>query len=208
MLKSFSFGRDKSANSKSDEDRVQAERFATQREMLRIAVKDTLRAQGMQASWVGGELIAAGTTETGPEIRLVLQEWKAELLPYLPALQTQILAALNTQDASLHAEGQGVSWQFAHNCGCPHHQLPNASFWQTTSGVDALQAARQTDGSNPAGKPQDTPVSVKKKFDLPVSDMDRMNATDWDAIPSTYAATQPGFLATQPAGIDPAKPRS
>jgi hypothetical protein len=205
MLKSFSFGRDKSANSKSDEDRLLAERFAIQRELLRIAVKDTLRAQGMQATWVGCELIAAGTDESGPKISLVVQEWQEDLMRYLPALQTQILVALNTLDTSLHAQAQGVSWQFAVNCGCPHHQLPNTSFWQATSGVQALQAARQADGTNPAGQSPDSPVSVKKKFDLPTSDMDRLHATDWDAIPSTYAATQPGFLATQPAGIDPAK---
>ena len=60
MLKSFSFGRDKSPGAKSDDERALAARFSVQRECLRLAVKETLKAQGIPATWVGSELVAAG----------------------------------------------------------------------------------------------------------------------------------------------------
>ena len=206
MLKSFSFSRDKTVASKLEDDRATAARYATQRELLRIVVKETLRNQGMQATWVGCELLAAGSDKSGPEFRLVVQEWQEGLLPYLPALQTRILAALNDMDPSIKASAQGVSWQFAADCGCPHDHLPDAAAWGGSSGVQALQFARQTPPVGSTGVSSQSLAPAKPKFDLPISDRDRLHATDWDAIPSTYAATQPGFLSTQPAGIDAAKP--
>ncbi len=208
MLKNFSFGRDKTANSRLEEDRVAAARYTAQRELLRIVVKETLRNQGLQATWVGSELLSAGTQERGPEFRLVVQVWQDDLLRYLPAFQTLILAALNRVDPSLKASAQGVSWQFAADCGCPHDQLPHAPSWGKSLGVQALDAARQVAEVADLEVQSKPNAAAKQKFDLPASDMDRLHATDWDAIPSTYAATQPGFLTTQPAGIDPGKQNS
>jgi hypothetical protein len=205
MLKSFSFGRDKSPGAKSDDERAASARFNTQRECLRMVVKETLRTQGLPATWVGSELVAAGTDASGPQFRLVVQEWQEGLLRYLPALQAVILTALNTMDPSLKANAQGVSWQFAADCGCPHDQLPPAANWGGTSGMQALQLARQEDDAASADTVSKPVAPTKPKFDLPLSDRDRLHTSDWDAIPSTYAATQPGFLATQPAGIDAGK---
>ena len=108
MLKNFSFSRDKTANAKLQEDRATSTQHATQRELLRTVVKETLRKHGLPATWVGGELRAVSTDERGPEFSLVVQVWQESLLRYLPALQTLILAALNDMDPSLKANPQGV----------------------------------------------------------------------------------------------------
>ncbi len=205
MLKSFSFGRDKSPGAKSDDERALAARFNLQRECLRMAVKETLKAQGIPATWVGSELVAAGNNENGPQFKLIVQEWQEGLLRYLPVLQSMILAALNGMDPSLKADAQGASWQFAADCGCPHNQLPPAANWEGSSDVHALDMARKDGNAAGSGDVSKPVAPTKPKFDLPISDRDRLHASDWDAIPSTYAATQQGFLATQPAGIDTGK---
>ena len=201
MIKNFSFGRDKAAGVKSDEQQAYSARFAAQRELLRIAVKDTLRDQGIPASWIGSDLVIPGTVESGPQIRLVVQEWHSELLRFLPALQKTILAHLNALDTALKAAEQGVSWQFAADCGCPDVHMPTGFDWSATSSLQALQKARQKVSAEYEEHNASPALSAKQKFDLPVSDMDRHSGADWDAIPSTFAATQPGFLATQPASF-------
>ena len=205
MLKSFSFGRDKPASAKAENTRGDLVRFNTQREQLRVAIKETLRASGIPAAWVGGELLSAGNDQETMSVLLIVQEWHEELLRYLPALQSSILATLKQLDSALQIQENAVSWQFAADCGFPNKTLPRHVDWGQLSGVQALHNARQEALGESTQAPRSASAPTKPKFDLPVSDLDRLHATDRDPIPSTFAATETGFLATLPAPIGPGK---
>lgn len=205
MLKGFSFGRDKSPGGKNEETRSELIRFNVQREQLRVAVKETLRTHGIPGAWVGGELISATNDQEDMAFVLILQEWHEEILRYLPALQSHILMTLRSQDPSLTILEKNVSWQFSADSGVPHKTLPHNVEWGQLTGVEALHNARQGSMAEKAPPAGQTPPA-KPKFDLPPSDLDRLQAADGDPIPSTFAATETGFLATQPAAIGSHKP--
>lgn len=184
MLKKFGFGRDPSpppqtaANATTE---AAATQLARHREMVRVAVKGTLGEWGLGATWVGSAV--SPTADGALAIHLIMQEWRIELLPYLPALQRRIVESIvriaPDEDHSRHV----VSWQFAPDCGCPVADLPHPASWSAKAAVQGMNVAVQ--------------ISSRPKFDLPASDLDHLQDKR-DDIPSTFAATEPGLLSPMP----------
>jgi hypothetical protein len=177
MLKKLGFGREPILAKSPAKPADGPARLARQREMVRVAVKGTLAEWGLGATWVGS------AANPGPDgalaIHLIVQEWRSELLPCLPALQRRILESIVRiapgEDHSRHV----VSWQFAPDCGCPVTDLPHPASWGAKAAARTAPAAVQ-----PASPP---------KFDLPASDRDQLRDVR-DDIPSTFAATEPDHL--------------
>lgn len=193
MLKKFGFGRD--ARPAKDDDTPAADLAAPQRllakhrEMVRIAVKGTLKQYGLGATWIGCDVnfalppMAGRTPSDALAIRLIVQEWREDLLRYLPALERKIRAALDRDAPGIDHSRHSFSWQFAPDCGCPVDELPDAGNWSKKVAAEPGSSSRTAD---------------KREFDLPPSDRDVLR-DDHDDIPSTFAATQAGFLQTTPA---------
>ena len=209
MLNKFGFGRDRSppaVASTAPDPAIDAQRrLARHREMVRLAVKGTLNEHGLGASWVGSEVTfsvtpgfvspsPAGQTNVASSgealtIRLIVQEWREELLRYLPALQQKIVASLGRMQPAIDHSQHSISWQFAADCGCTVNDLPPAASWA------AKAAVRSGPGSRIPVAP---PSSITAKFDLPPSELDHAWRDHDDPIPSSFAASQPGFLNSQP----------
>lgn len=191
MLNKLGFGRAKSAAAPTQEPQP----LARHREMVRIAVKGTLNEHGLGATWVGSAVQLATPPEQGNAnadalaIRLIVQEWREDLLRYLPALQKKIIASLGRVEPNINHSRHTVTWEFAPDCGCPIDDLPPATRW----------SAKVAAGAATPGE-----VATKRQFDLPPSELDHV-ADERDDIPSTFAATQPGFLNSVPP--DFSKPR-
>jgi hypothetical protein len=215
MLKKLGFGRDKApalaqtAPSLPD-PAIEAQKIlARHREMVRLTVKGTLNEYGLGATWVGSEVSftvppsAAAPSETDQTantaamdvltIRLIVQEWREELLRYLPALQQKIVASLGRVQPAINHSRHSVSWQFAPDCGCTVNDLPPAASWAAKAAVRAGPGSRR-----PAPAQSNAPGAITAKFDLPPSDLDHAWRDHDDPIPSSFAASQPGFLNSQP----------
>ncbi len=195
MLKKFGFGRDarpvKQADAPASHPGEPQHLLAKHREMVRIAVKGTLKQYGLGATWIGCDVnfalppLAGRTPSDALAIRLIVQEWREDLLRYLPALQRKILAALDRDEPGIDHSRHSFYWQFAPDCGCKVDELPSASSWGTE--------AEARPGSSPR-------APAKRAFDLPPSERD-LPRDDHDDIPSTFAATEAGFLQTTPGAL-------
>ncbi len=188
MLKKMGFGRAAAApktNTPAVGTADNAQQFlANRRELVRVAVKGTLREHGLGATWVGCE-VGFATLPGQPDvlaIRLIVQEWREALLRYLPALQTAIVQAMGRMEVGVDHALYRVSWEFAPDCGCPVTQLPIPASWTAKPSAQAVPGV---------AKP------VVAKFDLPPSELDHIQEGR-DDIPSTFAATHPGFLDSAP----------
>lgn len=165
------------------------------REMVRVAVKGTLKEHGLGATWVGSQVRFAADETQGNAmadalaIILIVQEWHEEMLRYMPALQKKIIESLARVEPSMNHSRHTVTWQFAPDCGCPVDELPPPASWS------AKAAVRAGPGTRPA---------PRRQFDLPPSELDH-GRDGRDDIPSTFAATQPGFVDSSPP--DFSKPR-
>jgi hypothetical protein len=104
----------------------------TRRELLRMAVRDTLRKHGIPVEWVSAETSSRATRERerGMHLCLVLREWQPRLLEFTVALQKAIRSKLIRLDPLSPAWLAGISWKFE-----PHDEdlcppLPPAHGWQ------------------------------------------------------------------------------
>lgn len=191
MLNKLGFGRAKPATPPTQEQQG----LSRHREMVRIAVKGTLNEHGLGATWVGSAVEFAAPPEQGGgitdalAIRLIVQEWREDQLRYLPALQKKIIASLGRVEPNINHSRHTVTWEFAPDCGCPVDDLPPAAHWSAKAAAGA-------------GTPSE--VAAKRQFDLPPSELDHVH-DERDDIPSTFAATRPGFLNSVPP--DFSKPR-
>lgn len=117
---------------------------ATFQDLVRIALRNTLRVNGIPADWVSCEVLPSQQPAAKPpvhHISLVIHKWHEALPQYLPLLQLQLAQNMQrfdpTSDHSVHM----MTWRFAPDCVSPHTSMPPPTFW-----------------SRPTAKP---------KFDLP-----------------------------------------
>jgi hypothetical protein len=130
------------------------QRDETRRELLAIAVRDTLRKNGIPASWFATEMVSAMTSgrERGVQLRLVLREWQPQVLAYGVALQRAIEGKLRRMDPLSPAWLAGITWKFepADDRLCP--PLPHVGFWQQPANAPAVEASNDArkGGEQPA----------------------------------------------------------
>jgi hypothetical protein len=107
-------------------------RDATRKELLRMAVQDTLRKHGIPSGWLGMEISASVTarSERGLHLRLVIKHWQPKFLEYTVALQRSTKARLMRLDPLAAAWMTGISWkvEIADESPCP--ELPSPAYWE------------------------------------------------------------------------------
>ena len=105
------------------------------RELIRVALRDTLRKNGIPTDWIGTQI--ASRTQAGQgtahQIQLIILKWHEGLLRFAPLLQQQILQNLQQFDPQSDYSGHTVVWTFAPNCGCPYTTLPAPTYWSATA---------------------------------------------------------------------------
>ena len=106
-----------------------------QRELIRVVLKDTLRVHGIPSGWLACEVIIITRPNSEKEfhIQLVVMKWREQLLRYAPALQQQLVLALQRLDLSVGHSSYLVSWRFSPDCGCPFTAMPDPKFWFETA---------------------------------------------------------------------------
>ena len=173
-----------------------------QRELIRVVLKDTLRQHGIPSSWVGCEVTVlprravsgahrgAGHAAVNPAVEarealfvhLIIMIWSDALVHFAPALQQQLLQALDRFEPAVDHSHYVVAWRFSPQCRCPYQRLPDPMFWTQEAFPEPQGAAPL----QPAAAMVRVGVVAKPKFDLPPSRLDN--------IPSGFAPTEPGPL--------------
>lgn len=89
-------------------------RDETRRELLAMAVRETLRKNGIPAHWFATEMVSTLTAarQRGMQLRLVLREWQPQMLAYTVALQRAIEGKLLRMDPLSPAWLAGITWKF------------------------------------------------------------------------------------------------
>lgn len=193
MLNKLGFGRaapaaKEEAAAPSSPAQQERQLLSKHREMVRVAVKGTLKEHGLGATWVGSQVRFAAEETLGNAmadalaIVLIVQEWHEEMLRYMPALQKKIIESQGRVEPGINHTRHTVTWEFAPDCGCTVLDLPAPASWSAKAAVRAGPGSR---------------APARREFDLPPSPLDHIG-DERDDIPSTFAATQPGFLNSTP----------
>lgn len=165
---------------------------AAQREMVRLALHSVLRNKGIPGNWLTCEIIPVQIPGQGEAVlvQLVVLKWHEALMRYAPALQVGMIDGLKHFDANASATKYHFSWTFAPDCGYPHSQFPEPSFWSTSVAPAPIGSSLPIGGAvSAAAVVAAASTPSKPKFDLPPTAADLRNSNDED--------DDHGFAATQ-----------
>jgi hypothetical protein len=126
------------------DQRNQVRLDASRRELLSMAVNDTLKKNSIPKTWITAEASPTLTArkERGLHLRLVVREWQPTLLEYGFALQKLIKAHMTRLDPLSPQWITGISWKFelVDETNCP--TMPAPTYWQAVAAHSAAQAQR------------------------------------------------------------------
>ena len=177
-----------------------------QRELVRVVLNDTLRHHGIPSSWIGCEVTVMSRPAPGGAgnvagpgdrqapvarqrlfVHLIVMKWNEALVHFAPALQQQLMLALDRFEPVVDHSNYIVSWRFSPQSGCPYTRMPDPMFWSQDAIAPMAQPVPTM--SRPALVPEAVAAVAqppKPKFDLPLSSLDN--------VPSGFAPTEPGPL--------------
>lgn len=109
------------------------------RELIRVVLKDSLRAHGIPTNWLACEVIIITRPQDRDElhIQLVILKWHEKLLRYADAFQREFLHDLDRFDPTVDHSGYIVSWRFSPDCDCPFKELPDPRTWLQSTQAQA-----------------------------------------------------------------------
>lgn len=130
-----------------------------QRELVRVAFKDTLRATGVPAAWLDCDVryIQSKHGER-VQIQLIVRKWSGLLLAHSLAFQRELAQCLDRYEAHVdHSQHEWI-WKFADDCETPFPQMPAPEAW--TQKLQAAQAKPVATAKPIPSKPARASVSA------------------------------------------------
>lgn len=146
-----------------------------QRELAKVAFKDTLRHTGVPAQWLECEVRCIPLPNGGEHlhIQLVIKKWSGHLLRYALAFQHQFLQCLDRYDPNVDHSTYEWSWKFAADCECPFPEMPPPEEWTAKLEASKAKSAPRTPvkavAAIPAkpSKPASKPAASEAASDKP-----------------------------------------
>src|SRR4051794_7050102 len=79
-----------------DQDDEAAEREATRRELVQVCLRSTMRQHAVPSDWIECRILPVVTSKrkTGLHMQLVVKQGQGNLLRYIPAFQSSLMAEI------------------------------------------------------------------------------------------------------------------
>ncbi len=102
-----------------------------QRELIRVAFKDTLRATGVPAQWLDCEVHFIPSARHGEhiQVQLVMKTWSGLLLRHSLAFQHALAQCLDRYEPHVDHSRHEWIWKFAAGCDTPFPDMPAHEDW-------------------------------------------------------------------------------
>ncbi len=129
---------------------------ALHRELLRVALRDTLVRHGIPIQWITAETLPmpVNATEMGLHLRLLIRHHDPRLLAHALALQTSLIKRVELLDPNSALWLMGISWQFALLTQPALLDMPDPAEWANplpaASSCQSAPVAVRTGGQRPA----------------------------------------------------------
>lgn len=116
---------------------------SSRRELLRLALRDTLNRAGIPGSWIGADLLAATSRgrEPGIHVRLLVKHWDPRVMLHGVAFENAYKKRVLTLDPLSQRWLLGISWQFSldNESACP--PMPHPGIWTSAFSEDDTDVA-------------------------------------------------------------------
>lgn len=126
-----------------------------QRELVRIAFKDTLRATGVPGQWLDCEvhIISSALLGERVQVQLVVKKWSGLLLRHSLAFQHALAQCLDRYEPHVDHSQHEWTWKFAADCETPFPDMPAPEDWAEKLRVAQSRAAVVISKTAPAKAP-------------------------------------------------------
>jgi hypothetical protein len=124
-----------------------------QRELIRVAFIDTLRATGVPAQWLDCDVIYIQSPRHGEQVQvqLIIKKWSGLLLRHSLAFQRELANCLDRYEPHVDHSKHEWTWKFADDCDTPYPGMPAPEEWGMklqASQAKATAAAKQPAPAN------------------------------------------------------------
>ena len=118
-------------------------RTAIHRELVSVALRDTLMRHGIPAGWIAVDMHSALNAKGEPlcHVRLVLKHWDSRLVEHAVAFQNSFSSRISLLDAKQSSWLRSISWQFAVPEDDVAPLMPPAATWRPAVAQVAPAAA-------------------------------------------------------------------
>src|SRR4051794_8778218 len=99
------------------------------RELLRLALRQSLSRNGIPVHWIGAEAIELPGRGNPLHVRLLVQHWDERLPVLFLAFQEDFEQRLLAVEPLARTWLRGFSWQFQLVDATPHPPLPDPEWW-------------------------------------------------------------------------------
>jgi hypothetical protein len=178
---------------------------AVRKELVRVAVKDTLAHAGVPLDWIRVDPLTTQSPgrEAGLSVRLVVLHWDSRLMVHAVALQNQLTRRLQALDPVADKWLMGINWQFQlmDESHCP--PLPHPGSWtsQQDSGAAALDQAPDGGSADVISGP--TRIGTQSRSRAELEKLLAQGDAAFRGKDDAFDKTQPmGFDKTQPMKMD------
>ena len=123
---------------------VRSSAVASQKEVLRLALGETLLHNGIPASWISMDTLRSvhATSTPGMHARIKVHRWDERLVACMVALEHDFLRRLSVLDSRRAEWLRDVSWQFALRDASACPPLPHPGSWTAHPRPERAEAAR------------------------------------------------------------------
>ena len=173
---------------------------SVRKELVRVAVRDTLHHNGIPADWVRVEplTMAAPSRDPGVHVRLVVLHWDPRLMLHAVSLQENLTRRITVLDPLCERWLMGVSWQFELKHSPGFGPLPHPGSWTSPAPDYEALANPPKAAAEPVDQGADVisgPTRIGKSSSDAKRDLERMlGQRDGDFQKSDLG----GFQKTQP----------
>ncbi len=115
-----------------------------QRELIRVAFQDTVRATGLPPQLLDCAVryIKTGKLEERVQVQLVMQQWNEHLLRYSMAFQSELMKCLDRYEPGVDHTQHEWLWRYAAGVVTPFPELPLPGQWAQMEASRAKPVAR------------------------------------------------------------------
>ena len=176
-----------------DRDDSAVEREASRRELVKLVLRETMRRHAVPSDWIECRLLPVVTSNrrTGLHVQLVVKQGQGNLLRYIPAFQSSMMAEIEKFDARAWDWLLSISWQFAGITATTGGDLPGDGEWQ--------MGQSRSGALGPAGGAPSAPATPAVDDDV-AEDLKALFAIRDAALQPMPAPEEPDFEATRPSG--------
>src|SRR4051812_48439335 len=117
-----------------DADGDAVEREASRRELVKLVLRETMRRHAVPSDWIECRMLPVVNSKrkSGLHVQLIVKQGQGNLLRYIPAFQSGMMAEIEKFDARAWDWLLSISWQFAGITAHTGGELPGQDEWQAS----------------------------------------------------------------------------